>query len=72
MKKPFTKEEVIASINKMKNGKSTTDIAIELIKYAPEEVPEAIALILNNVASTGEPTDEIIEGVLCALEKSKA
>ena len=38
MKIPFTKDEVAASVWKMKNGKSTTDIAVELIKYAPVEV----------------------------------
>ena len=72
MKVPFTKEEVAKSLNKMKNGKSTTDIAVELIKHAPSEVHDGIAKILNRVASTGEYPEEIVAGVLCAIEKSKA
>ena len=56
----------------MKNGKSTTDIAAELIKHAPDEIHQGIADTFNMVAETGECTEEILSGIICPLEKSRS
>ena len=73
MRSPFTKEEVQKAAGKMSNNKSPgiDEINAELIKYAPEEMFSAIALIFNNIARTGECPEEIIKGILCPLEKTK-
>ena len=56
----FCKEE-IQKATRLKNNKSTgkDDVNAELVKYAPEEVHEQIADMLNEIARTGQHTTEI-------------
>ena len=68
---PFTAEEVEKAAKKLKNNKSAgiDEIKPELIKYAPKEVFQEIATILNTIAENGNYPNELIHGKLCALQK---
>ena len=56
MTTPFSGEEIHKAAAKLKNGKSPgcDNEELELIKYAPIEIHQEIANILNKVAETGE------------------
>lgn len=71
MNPPFCKQEIQKATKSLKNNKSTgkDDINSELIKYAPEEVHEQIADMLNNISKTGEYPAEIKHGILTPLAK---
>ena len=58
---PFTASEISTCVNKLRNNKSTgpDNLPAELIKVAPPEVHEQIALILNTAAETGNCPIEI-------------
>ena len=71
METPFTGEEIREVVNRMKNEKSAgpDELEIELIKYASTEIHNEIANIFDTLASTGEKLQELILGVLRALQK---
>ena len=56
---------------KLKNNKSAGNDGMnpELIKYAPDAVFNEIAIIMNDLAETGQYPKEIVQGLLCALQK---
>jgi hypothetical protein len=69
---PFTKEEVKKAISSLKNNKSAgcDKLRAEHLKFAPDEINEHIANLLNNVAETGEYPKEIKTGLLTPLQKT--
>jgi hypothetical protein len=71
MKIPFTKTEVGKAIKSLKNNRSAgaDGVKAELLKYGPESYSEEIAIILNEIAKTGDHPKEIIQGILNALQK---
>ena len=68
---PISKNEVSKATRSMKNGKSCGEdgIYVEMIKYAPPEIHEKIAEVLNTLHLPGATPDEIITGLLSALPK---
>ena len=68
---PFTKEEVISAINKLKMNKSPgpDNITPEELKNCPNIVFQKIADIFNKVAIEGDFVKEINEGLLIPLQK---
>lgn len=71
MRNPFTEDEVKKAAQRLKNNKSAgkDNIKPELIKYAPDSVFLEIADIINKIAETGEYPEELVQGILCALQK---
>lgn len=71
MRDPFTEEEVRKAAGRLKNNESAgnDNIRPELLKFAPDETFIEIAKILNQVATTGEYPKEMVQGLLCALQK---
>ena len=71
MKNPFTGEEVMQAVNKLKIGKSSgiDQICAEYLLYAPQEVYNGIAEIYNMTAAHGDPPIELITGILIPLQK---
>ena len=71
MTTPFSGEEIHKAAAKLKNGKipGCDDEELELIKYAPIEIHQEIANILNKVAETGESVIELFLGLLRPLQK---
>jgi len=71
MVKPFTKEEVILAIKKLKINKSPgpDNITAEELKNCPDIVFQKIADIFNKVAAEGDFVKEINEGLLIPLQK---
>ena len=71
MVKPFTKEEVISAVNKLKINKSPgpDNITAEELKNCPDIVFQKIADIFNKVATEGDFVKEINEGLLIPLQK---
>ena len=69
LKKEITQEEVTKAVGSMKNGKSCGEdgIFVEMIKYAPNEIHQKIADILNKLHES--VPEEIITGLLSALPK---
>ena len=71
MRVRFTANEIRNAVNKLRNnrraGKDT--VIAEFIKHAPEEIDEMIATILNEAAETGDTPKELIQGILCAIQK---
>ena len=67
----FTSSEIRKGVWALKNNKSPRmdQIVVELIKYSSEIVYEKIADIYNNIAATGKHPDEIMHGILIALQK---
>ena len=67
----FTSSEIRKGVWTLKNNKSPRmdQIEVELIKYSSEIVYEKIADIYNNIAATGKHPDEIMHGILIALQK---
>ena len=59
LNRPITKEEVIRAIQKMANNKAAgkDNIAVEMLKYAPDIVFEKIAQFLNNIFELHEDID---------------
>ena len=56
----------------LKNNKNpgVHDIVIEQIKYAPSIIHKQIAEMYNEMASSGDHPTEIIQGLLCPIQKS--
>ena len=71
MSNPFTCEEVKNAIKKQKNNRSPGNdgITVEMLKYAPDKIYEIMAEIYNSIAETGDLPKELIEGILCAIQK---
>ena len=71
MTNKFTAQEIQKSANKMKNGKSASidDINAEYIKYGPIELHNLIAILFNKAAEAGDYPEEIVTGILAALQK---
>ena len=71
MKQPFTANEIRTAKAKLRNNRSAgyDNVTAEYIKYAPEEVDELIAEILNIAAETDDVPNELVQGILCALQK---
>ena len=68
---PFTAEEIRRILRKMKNGKSAgiDKLEVEFLKYAPMEILEQIADILNTTTNTEEELQELVVGLLRPLQK---
>ena len=68
---PFTAEEIRRIIRKLKNGKSAgiDKLEVEFLKYAPMELLEQIADILNTTTNTEEELQELVVGLLRPLQK---
>ena len=71
MSKPFTKEEISKSIQKLKNNKAAgiDKLKSEMLKYGPDCVAEVIAELLNTAAESGTYPLEINTGILTPLQK---
>ena len=71
MTTPFTAEEIKSATSKLKNNKSPGDdeVVVELVKQLPIQIYDEIADIYNITAATGEHPKELVEGLLCALQK---
>ena len=67
----FTSSEIRKAVWALKNNKipGMDQISIELIKYSPEVVYEKIADIYKNIVSTRKHPNEIMHGILRALQK---
>ena len=68
---PFTGKEIRRAILKLKNNKSPgiDDVTSEQLKHCPGMIDDEIAKIFNDMCETGEYPNEIIQGVLCPLQK---
>ena len=68
---PFSPKEIETAIKSLKNNKSSgcDNLRAEHLKYAPSEILEEIAVLLNNVAETGNYPKEIKTGHLTPLQK---
>ena len=68
---PFTTEEIKSAVGKMKNNKSPGNDGInaELIKHSPDLLYHRIADIYNDISKTSEHPNELIHGLLRALQK---
>ena len=66
---PFTAEEIRKILRKMKNGKSAgiDKLEVEFLKYAPMEILEQVADILNTTTNTEEELQELVVGLLRPL-----
>ena len=71
MRNPFTSSEISDAINKLRNNRSSglDNVTAELLKYGPAILHDEIALIFNSLAETGDCPREIVQGILCALQK---
>ena len=71
MRHPFTSDEIYKAKAKLRNGRSPgyDNVIAEYIKYAPKEVDELIAEILNIAAETGDVPKELVQGTLYAIQK---
>ena len=71
MRNPFTSSEISSAINKLRNNRSSglDNVTAELLKYGPAILHDEIALIFNSLAETGDCPREIVQGILCALQK---
>ena len=71
MRKPFTADEIKATVKKLGNDKAAgpDKIQAEFIKYAPTIIHQEIANIFNITAATGDVPTALIEGLLCPLQK---
>ena len=71
MKQPFTANEIRTAKAKLRNNRSAgyDNVIAEYIEYAPEEVDELIAKIPNIAAETDDVPNELVQGILCALQK---
>ena len=71
MQVPFTELEVKEASMKLKNGTSifTDNVTTEMVKYGPDEVFQEIALILNEIAETGNAPEELTKGIIAPLQK---
>ena len=71
MRTPFTYTEIETAVKTLKNNRSpgNDDIIVELIKNAPTEVHNIIASIYNDIACKGDCPKEIMQGLICALQK---
>ena len=68
---PFTAEEIRRILKKLKNGKSAgiDKLEVEFLKYAPIEILQQIAEILNTTTNTEEELQELVVGLLRPLQK---
>ena len=71
MRIPFSIDEIRKAVKRIKNNKSpgADGITAELLKHAPDTILKEIAKLYNIMAETGDTPREIIQGVLCALQK---
>ena len=71
MNPPFTTDEILKSINKLKNNKAagSDNLIGEQLKYGPRIIATIISEILNTMAETGEYPKEITTGILNPLQK---
>ena len=71
IRRPFTADEIRKIVKKLKNGKSAgiDKLEVELIKYAPIEILQEIAEILNTTTNTEEELQELVVGLLRPLQK---
>ena len=72
MKRPITKDEVMAGMQKLKNNRASgkDQIAGELLKYGGEELAEGLAAGYNRIFETHSSMDIIGEGLLMPLNKA--
>ena len=68
---PFTSEEMQMAVKKLKNGKSSgiDEMHAELLKYAPKEVHQTMADILNSSVETEDSLSLFKVGILNPLQK---
>lgn len=71
MRFPFTGQEAKEAAKRMKNGTQPgiDNVTTEMLKYAPDEVFEEIASILNEIAQTGNAPKELSLGIITPLQK---
>ena len=70
---PFTQEEIKKATRSLQNNKSTgtARICAELLKYSPDGMYSRIAQIFNNIARSGEYPEELKQGILLPILKSR-
>ena len=73
LKKEISKDEVKEAVRKMANSKSPgkDNIAVELMKYGPEELYDETSTILNNIFRRNDSTIKLGAGILLPLPKPK-
>ena len=73
LQKSITKEEVKKAVSKASNNKATGEdgIAIELIKYGPENLSDAVASSLNEVIEKQSENVNIGQSILLPIPKPK-
>ena len=71
MRYPFNKEEIQKIVLRIRNGKSAgmDGLNAEFLKYAPLEIHQDIANLLNDIAKTGIYPEEMNTGLLSPLQK---
>ena len=71
MRRRFTRTEIRKAVRKLKNNKSAglDQVVAELLKYGPDILYDEIAIIFNTLAETGDCPVELIQGIICALQK---
>ena len=71
IKTPFTADEIRRVVKKLKNGKSAgiDKLEVEFLKYAPIEILQEVANILNTATNTEEELKELVVGLLRPLPK---
>ena len=71
MRNPFTDTEISSAIKKLRNNRSSgpDNVVAELLKFGPAILHTEIALIFNCLAEIGDCPREIVQGILCALQK---
>jgi len=68
---PITAEEIHAASKKLNNGRATgiDQISAEFIKYAPNQLHQSLANIINDIFTTHTHLDALGAGILIPLNK---
>ena len=71
MNQQFTAEEIKSAIRSLRNNRSAGDdqIKAEMLKSAPDILPELLADIYNNISETGEHPLQLTLDIIMPLQK---